>query len=285
MIFLTKNRLSFQSRYDYLIGVKGIVRELHKGSYQLSSIHHLKPKHVTYLINEWQRNNLSNATIKNRMSFIRYVFKAIGQPFALPGANRDFNIGSRAYVSLESKAIHDIDVTKIDDPLLQYSVRLQQQFGLRREESIKFIPSYADQGPYIILKDSWTKGGVSRIIPVNNAEQRALLDELKAKIPRGHSLIPKDKNYAYQKRTYDHAVQKAGFSNLHGLRHAYAQRRYFEITNNLNQGKGWQAPFNGGKRVKELSPKERAIDHQARLIISKELSHSRKQVVRSYCGR
>lgn len=39
------------------------------------------------------------------------------------------------------------------------SLQLQQAFGLRREESIKFQPRYADRGDHIALKGSWTKGG------------------------------------------------------------------------------------------------------------------------------
>ena len=37
------------------------------------------------------------------------------------------------------------------------SLELQQAFGLRREEAIKFIPSFADRGDHLVLKASWTK--------------------------------------------------------------------------------------------------------------------------------
>lgn len=36
---------------------------------------------------------------------------------------------------------------------------MQAAFGLRREESIKFAPSFADRGDSVVLKPSWTKGG------------------------------------------------------------------------------------------------------------------------------
>jgi hypothetical protein len=36
------------------------------------------------------------------------------------------------------------------------SLRLQEAFGLRREESIKFRPSAAD---HIAIQSSWAKGG------------------------------------------------------------------------------------------------------------------------------
>ena len=39
-------------------------------------------------------------------------------------------------------------------------------FGLRREESLKIQPGWADRGDTLVLKDSWTKGGRSREIPM-----------------------------------------------------------------------------------------------------------------------
>jgi hypothetical protein len=50
------------------------------------------------------------------------------------------------------------------------SLRLQAAFGLRREESIKFRPDYADRSDHIILKGSWTKGGRERAIPITMPE-------------------------------------------------------------------------------------------------------------------
>ena len=63
----------------------------------------------------------------------------------------------------------------------------------------------------------------------------------------------------------------AGLSKLHGLRHAYAQRRYEELT-------GWKAPAAGGPVSKVLSPGQKVMDRQARRTISQELGHSREQI-------
>ena len=65
----------------------------------------------------------------------------------------------------------------------------QQAFGLRKEESIKFIPPYADVGDKLILKSSWTKGGLSREIPIRTEAQRQVLREAHALAGKG-SLIP-----------------------------------------------------------------------------------------------
>ncbi|MFC1578921.1 hypothetical protein ACFL3Y_00845 [Pseudomonadota bacterium] len=68
-----------------------------------------------------------------------------------------------------------------------------------------------------------------------------------------------------------------GLSKMHGLRHAYAQRRYEELT-------GWACPHAGGPSQKGLSPDQRERDGQARLIVSQELGHVRAQIVAVYCG-
>ena len=63
-------------------------------------------------------------------------------------------------------------MAKVRDEHIRMSLELQQAFGLRREESIKFIPSYADQGDHLTLKRTWTKGGKARVIPIRTEEQR-----------------------------------------------------------------------------------------------------------------
>jgi hypothetical protein len=284
VLFKQKGRLAFETRYDYVTGIRRMMRELHQGGFMISNIHHLKEKHINYLLGYWEEKGLSNATIKNNMSQIRYILPLIRKPDLIPKSNEALGIGKRSYISKVNKAIHDLDVSKFSGPLIPYSVQLQQHFGLRREESIKFIVGYADKGDHIRLKESWTKGGIARLIPVVTLEQRALLDEIRMKVGLDKSLIPDDKSYAYQRKVYEKAVQSAGYHNLHGLRHAYAQKRYFDITNHSTNGHGWHAPINGGKHRKDLLPHSREIDDKAREIISRELGHARVEISSIYCG-
>ncbi len=64
---------------------------------------------------------------------------------------------------------------------------------------------------------------------------------------------------------------------MHGLRHAYAQDRYEELT-------GWKCPAAGGPVAKDLTHEQRERDREVRLIISRELGHERVAVVGAYCG-
>ena len=65
---------------------------------------------------------------------------------------------------------------------------------------------------------------------------------------------------------------------MHGLRHAYAQQRYEELT-------GWKSPAAGGPTCKLLTQEQRDQDRKVRLIISRELGHEREQVTAVYLGR
>jgi hypothetical protein len=78
-----------------------------------------------------------------------------------------------------------------------------------------------------------------------------------------------------QLRIYEGNTLRAGLSHTHGLRHAYAQQRYEELT-------GWKAPTASGPKAKTLTPEQRETDRQARLTISRELGHEREQITAAY---
>ena len=193
--------------------------------------------------------------------------------------NGVYGIGERQYVAQTSKA-QDLDprkLAKIKDPYLRLSLRLQAEFGLRREEAIKFRPSYAVRHDHIRLKASWTKGGRERSVPITRDSQRALLEEIQQFVGGG-ALIPPHRNYVQQLRCYESQTKAADLRKLHGLRHAYAQRRYRELT-------GWPAPVGGGPSRKALSPEQRAMDEAARATVTAELGHTRLAITNSYLGR
>jgi integrase len=239
----------------------------------------LKPKHVDALINHWQDQGISIGTLKNRLSALRWWAKKVNKPSIIARDNSVYGIGKRTYVAKESKA-QELDqekLSKISDQHVRLSIRLQAAFGLRREESIKFSPGYAIKDDHIQLKSSWTKGGRARTVPIKNNEQRQLLEEIKA-FAKGGSLIPAQFNYVQQLNRYQRQLRNVGLSKLHGLRHAYAQQRYEELT-------GWRAPVAGGPARESLTTDQRALDLEARVTISQELGHNREAISAVYLGR
>ncbi|MYF30885.1 MAG: integrase, partial [Gammaproteobacteria bacterium] len=164
----------------------------------------------------------------------------------------------------------------VKDEHVVMALRLEAEFGLRREEAIKFTPSRDDRGDRIRLKGSTTKGGRPREIPVRNDSQRRLLDEAR-RLAGGGALIPPDRNYRQQLKIYENRTREAGLYRMHGLRHHYAQTRYEEIT-------GWKSPAAGGPRQRSLTGARRRIDGEARRTIARELGHDRPSVVSVYVG-
>ncbi|WP_232001702.1 hypothetical protein [Legionella spiritensis] len=65
-------------------------------------------------------------------------------------------------------------------------------------------------------------------------------------VPEGQSLIPKEKSYKNHLTRYHEIIAKIGLSKYHGLRHAYAQRRYYDITKSYDKtGQGLVCPIQG----------------------------------------
>ena len=239
----------------------------------------LKPKHVEGLVQRWLSEGLAVGTLKNRMAELRWWAEKIGKQNVLARNNSHYGIANRQYVTKVSKAreLSGVELGRITDPYTAMSLRLQAAFGLRRGESIKIQPGWADRGNELALKASWTKGGRAREIPIRNEEQRQVLNDAKALAGRG-SLIPAARLYVNQLRRFEHQCAAAGVHRIHGHRHQYAQVRYRELT-------GWAAPAAGGPRSKDLTPEQRAMDREARLTISAELGHEREQITAVYLGR
>ncbi len=256
-----------------------VANQLQELGYRHMTAASLKPKHVERLVARWQAEGLAVGTLKNRMAELRWWAEKIGKQNVIARDNDHYGIGNRQFVTQVSKAreLSAVDLGRITDPYTAMSLRLQAAFGLRRAESIKIQPVWADRGNQLVLKASWAKGGRAREIPIRNEEQRRELDAAKSLAGRG-SLIPADHRYIDQLRRVEHQCAAAGIHRVHGHRHQYAQVRYQELT-------GWAAPAAGGPRSKELTPEQREVDRQARVTISEELGHGREQITAVYLSR
>jgi site-specific recombinase XerC len=239
----------------------------------------LKPKHIQALIQFWKTAGISAGTQKNRLSAIRWWARKINKTSVVAKDNSQYGIGHRTYIPTQSKAqVLDLNkLAKVNDARVRMSLRLQSEFGLRREEAIKFQPSYAIQDDHIRLKAAWCKGGRARTIHITNDEQRHLLVDV-IELAKGGSLIHSLMTYVQQLHRYEGQTLRAGLSKLHGLRHDYAQRRFEEIA-------GFTCPVNGGPSTQQLTIEQRALNEKARAMISSELGHSREAITAVYLGR
>ena len=244
----------------------------------------LKPKHIETVVGQLRSEVAALArslgSAKNWCSQLRAFVRLIDRPYLVPRTNAELGFGKRVYVRSESKAVvlGAVHLERVTCPYVMASLKLQREFGLRREEGIKIHPHVADRGDKLVLEASWCKGGRQRSIPIRTEAQRAVLEEAKslaATTERG-SLVPTEK-YVQQKWRFEYQCRKAGLHGSHGLRHEYAQRRFQELA-------GFACPMAGGPKRKDMTPDMRRANYEARLEVARELGHGRIDVVNSYCG-
>ncbi len=264
-----------KNRQRGLVAIAGEIRQL---GFELKTARSVKPKHIDALVNHWRDSGLSKATMRNRMSWLRWWAQKVDKVSILHKDNAKYELNDET-VERENLAF-DLRQNQLDgltDQHVQASVMLQAAFGLRREEAMKMIPKEAIHKDCIRLKGSWTKGGRPRTIPITSQYQRLVLSAVQHVAPEG-SLIPADRNYAQHLRIYERQTQKVGISRTHGLRHRFAQARYEKLT-------GMKCPLNGGPERSLMSDEQYELDRQARQRISKELGHNRIEITDVYLGR
>jgi len=101
------------------------------------------------------------------VTFGRFLWAA--PPISIPEVPSHFQqlpqdqqrIPASTYPISQTETPKELDgrLGRTTNPYVRMSLRLQAAFGLRREESIKFQPRYADHGDHIAIKGSWATGG------------------------------------------------------------------------------------------------------------------------------
>lgn len=271
---------SYKTQADRKQRLLFVAEQLIAGGYKIRHIKQLKLKHVRYLVGHWLQQPLSPGTIKNRMTDLRWALAKFDQEDVIPKNNDALGIPKRCYVTQQDKSIviTEADLSKIIDPHVKMSLILQREFGLRREESIKIRINQAVVGDELHLKGSWCKNGRSRIIKIREPNQWRVIQQVKDFVGNSQrALIPANKKYVQQENIYDHQLKRAGIHKAHGLRHAYAQQRYYDLT-------GWQCPVKGGPLKAKLDEQQLYLDYVARGIVSEELGHERIDVINQYIG-
>ena len=271
---------SYNTQRARRVIVKMMANQLGDMGFMRLKAKNLKEKHAVALIERWKGEELSAGTLKNRMGVLRWVYEKVNKSWMLTRSNADYGIANRSYMTNVNKAreLTPESLAAIKSEYVRLSVEMQRAFGLRREEAMKVRVAWANRGTYLKLEGSWTKGGRERTVPIRTEAQRELLERVRALTGSG-SLIPEKAKYIEHLKVYENQTAAAGLTKLHGLRHAYAQERYREIT-------GWAAPAVGGPSRDELTRKGlRAEDKAARLQISRELGHSRESISVVYLSR
>ena len=153
---------SYATQRDREHSLALVATQLYELGYRHMDAASLKPKHVEALVECWKAEDLAIGTMKNRMAELRWWAEKIGKQNVLARDNDHYGIGKRQYVTNISKARELVaaELAKVTDAYTQMSLRLQAAFGLRRAESIKICPDWADLGDRLVLKGSWVGAGL-----------------------------------------------------------------------------------------------------------------------------
>jgi hypothetical protein len=130
---------SFNTRASRKKVLNLVASQLLENGFKLKAPQGLKPKHIDYLVSRWREEKLSASTIKNRVAVLRWTADKIGKKNIVARTNDEYNIERRQHKP-EGKA-KELDTAKlalVRDPYVQLSLRLQREFGLRREERLSF---------------------------------------------------------------------------------------------------------------------------------------------------
>jgi Phage integrase, N-terminal/Integrase len=270
---------SHATRYDRERILTLMADQLYEQGFRYLQAKNLNPEHVKTLLTLWKAEGLSAGAIKNRLCVIRWWAAKIRKPNVVARSNDAYGIGSRNHVAHVSKAraLSAEELNRITDPYSTLSPCLQAVSGLRRGESIKVQPAWADRGNKLVPINTWCMGRRGSEIAIRTDLQRTVLNEAKKLAGKG-SLIPKEMSYVEQLQRFKAQCMKAHIHGVHGYRQAYAKQRYKELT-------GRNCPAAGGKPATRFSAKEKVLDREARLIISRELGDKRVEETLAYLGR
>lgn len=272
-----------KDRHRFLMKMVSQLREL--GYSKRWDVHKLGKKEVHRLVNRCLKLGNTHRTIANKMVFVRWLAGKLGRRDQIP-KNKDLGIGLRKndlnYGCNKATLLLKEHLDKLN-PRMRLINELKFKFGLREEEACKFQYDYATKksDKYIRLKGSWCKGGRPRVIEVMDDEQRNLLARIEVhQLEHDEkSLIPKGQKF----RTYRNQVQTKSTSlgiNGHGLRHHWAQAKFFELS------RGIKAPLAGGPSYSSLNAEQCARWDKAARRVNEELGHGkgRKDTTATYIG-
>lgn len=264
-------------------------RQLRKHGYRLPDVRSFRTKHIQFLVKLWQSKGIALVTIANRLSVLRVFAGWIGKHGLVRGIEHYIDLGGqviRPASATQSKAWSDKGIDPLEkiaevaarSAIIGMMLELQLVFGLRSQESWLFRPILADKGPYITV--NWgAKNGRRRVVPVDSDLKRKVLDKAKTMVEYDNaSLIPSSYQVEGWKTHYYAILKECGISRkdgitAHGLRHEYANDRFYEIL-------GYNTPVRGG--AGEAIDQEK--DYAARTDIGEELGHSREDVTGLYYG-
>lgn len=264
--------------------------DLHNGGYKIRDIHHLRGKHIRYLVGVWETCGHSPSTLQKYHSFLRTLecwIEKRGLVRDISHYLSDPTRAARVRVATTDKSWDGkgVDASKLiaevtnEDIRVGTCLRLQSEFGLRAQEAWQLRAKENDQGKVLHVVFG-TKGGLAREVPIETDAQREALELAKSLAnPVTGSLIPEQLSLAAWRAYFYRLCRKHGIGRKtglvpHGLRHGFGHDMYEQLTGGKSPARGGNAPL----------PEEREQDRAARQQIAKLYGHGRRKVSSAYLG-
>jgi len=229
----------------------------------------LGAKHVAYVVERWKEEDTHRRSIANKLSHFRWLVRKIGKANLLPRSNEELGVEPGPRYTRAGKFVVQERLVEIlggvTEVRLRMAILLGRYLGLRNREAMLFRPWRDWDGDRVWIKRG-TKGGRPRYLFLHNAKQREVLEEARALVGGGDAaLIPTEARTfkSWAGKCYER-LRAAGMGRetdilFHDLRRTWA-----------------------GTRMDFLI-KVRGLDREhAERIVTRELGHSRREVLRWY---
>jgi len=208
----------------------GLLRE--KG-FDLKSLLGLKPRHIETVVEAWVDGGLAHATIRSRLSVLRWLTRALGKR-GLVRAAEAYGLPPeppRAATSAGADELRAADGRGVEELIAAVAavnawaglvLRLMHAFGLSVTEAILLRPHATDAGAKLVVEEG-SRRRRARVVDVRTAAQRAALEAAKAfaKTTTHGNLLPPDFTFEAARRRLYYLCGKAGVASCNGvcLRH------------------------------------------------------------------
>ena len=295
----------------YRILGNSFIERLPALGYEPTDLKSLKEKHFVAVVRSWESDGLKPGTMQVRYAAFKWVCDRLGKSRCLPehparvlDDPRRWRVQTVTRVE-KTPSSRGIDTEAVfaeiarAHPRVAAQLRAQEAFGLRTREAVRLHPHEDDRGGYLLLTRG-TKGGRPRTVPLldfeadfdpdrdevviwgihENADKRALLEEMRQLTHRGRSLIPSRYTLAQWRRLVRRVATDIGLTQgalgatPHGLRHEYLCRRA-EMISGLPRALRRTAP---------LTRPEVIRDRVARQIAAIDAGHHDTYTTETYYG-
>jgi len=229
----------------------------------------LGQKHVAFLVEHWKAEDSGKRTIEGKLSHLRWFVRRIGKANLLPKTNAELGVEpgpryTRAGKFVPKEKLAEI-LGGIADPRLKMAILLGRHLGLRFREAMLFRPWRDWDGDRVWVKRG-TKGGRPRYLFLHNARQREILEAARALVGGNDAALIPAEAPTFKKWAEDcyERLRKAGMGRktdvlYHDLRRTYA-----------------------GERMHFLMRTRGLSSERAQELVTRELGHSRLEVLRWY---